>query len=60
MSSQFLPSSSFQGAKPGYYFSNGSQGLGYYYDPIQESTSKRKQDDKIQSNQEEKKIKIGN
>lgn len=28
----FLPSKTFNGAKPGYYFSNGEQGIGYYID----------------------------
>ena len=28
----FLSSTSFTGAKPGYYFGNGDQGLGYYVD----------------------------
>ena len=29
----FFPSSKWKGAKPGYHFTNGSLGLGYYFDP---------------------------
>lgn len=29
---QYIPASSFEGSKPGYYFVDGSQGLGYYVD----------------------------
>lgn len=31
----FVPAKRFSGAKPGYYFSLGSQGLGYYLDARQ-------------------------
>ena len=32
---RFIASDAFAGQKPGYYFTTGSKGLGYYYDPQQ-------------------------
>lgn len=32
----FVPSKAFTGARPGYAFKKGSQGLGYYLDPVQQ------------------------
>eukprot|EP01031_Cornospumella_fuschlensis_P046715 gene46715-57208_t len=32
---QFIPSSKFDGSRPGYYFSKGDLGLGYYFDKSQ-------------------------
>merc|ERR1712146_793975 len=33
--SSFIPSSAFAGARPGYCFKTGPEGLGYYEDPVQ-------------------------
>eukprot|EP01035_Chromulina_nebulosa_P018369 gene18369-24066_t len=40
---RFIPSNNgFIGSKPGYYFTNGSKGLGYYYDPQQKDVLNHK------------------
>lgn len=38
----YLPSATWQGIKPGYYFGTGKQGTGYYRDKQQHQSSKRK------------------
>lgn len=51
MSSEFIPASTWQGAKPGYYFGTSTKGTGYYLDdqlgqkPNGSSSSKRLRDD---------------
>ena len=32
---RFIGSDKYAGRKPGYYFTTGSKGTGYYYDPLQ-------------------------
>jgi len=35
---RFIASDTFAGSKPGYYFTTGSKGVGYYYDPLQKDS----------------------
>jgi|Transcript_90623 ribosome biogenesis GTPase A len=48
----FIASSSFQGAQPGYTFKMDTQGLGYYPDPIQNSSTETATKRKVEISEE--------